>query len=157
MTTRAKITAYITQDLADALKRLAAIKDRSVSDVIEDAIAGSLANAGREAEHAAIMARLDLITRRLGAIEKGQETHFELSSHAARFAMSMAPDIPELDRATLNTRGAERFRNVVGAIISRLASGRSVWREHFVPGPDGGLLAGATSAPAPAMAGVAAE
>ena len=157
MTTRAKITAYITQDLADSLKRVAAIKDRCVSDIIEDAIAGAFANAGGEAEHAAIMARLETITRRLGAIEKGQEAHFELSSHAARFAMSVAPDIPESDRVRLNTRGAERFRNVVGAIVSRLASGRSVWREHFVPAPDTGPIAIPTVAPSQATQGVAAE
>jgi hypothetical protein len=129
---RAKITAYITQDLADALKRVAAIKDRSVSDIIEDAIANAFTNAGRDAEHAALMARLEMISRKLGVIEKGQETHFELSAHAARFAMSVAPEIPEPDRPALNARGSERFRNVVSAMISRLAAGKSVWREHFV-------------------------
>lgn len=149
---RAKITAYITPDLADALKRVAAIKDRSVSDIIEDAIASSFSQAGRDAEHAALMARLEGITRRLGVIEKGQETHFELSAHAARFAMSMAPDIPDADKATLNARGAERFRNVIGAIVSRLSSGRSVWREHFAAGPE----AAATVSKQP-VHGVAAE
>lgn len=152
MSTRAKITAYITQDLADALKRVAAIKDRSVSDIVEDAIASAFANAGREAEHAALMARLEMITRRLGVIEKGQETHFELTSHATRFAMSMAPEIPEADRSALNARGAERFRNVIDAIVARLSSGRSIWRERFAQGPE---TAGA-GAPLPAR-GVAAE
>lgn len=133
---RAKITAYVTQDLADALKRVAAIKDRSVSDIIEDAIATAFTNAGREAEHAAIMARLEMISRKLGVLEKGQETHFELSAHAARFAMSMAPEIPESDRPTLNARGSERFRNVIGAMIGRLSAGKSVWREHFVASAD---------------------
>jgi hypothetical protein len=84
------------------------------------------------------MARLEMITRRLGVIEKGQETHFELTAHATRFAMSVAPEIAEADRTALNARGAERFRNVLGAIASRLSTGRSVWREHFLAEADGG-------------------
>jgi hypothetical protein len=123
---RDKVTAYLTQDLSDAIRRLAAVRDRSVSDIIEDLIGKSLANTGREAEHAAIMARLDMFSRKLGTIEKAVETHFELSSHAARFTMSLAPDIPEQDRAALNARGGERFRNMITAIVSRLASGKSV-------------------------------
>jgi hypothetical protein len=131
---RAKVTSYIPQDLAETLRRVAAIKDRSVSDVVEDAIARSFASAGREAEHAALMAKLDALARRLGVIEKSQETLFELSSHATRFVMSVAPEIPEGDRPTLNVRGAERFGNVIGAIVKRLSQGRSVWREHFAGG-----------------------
>jgi uncharacterized protein (DUF1778 family) len=129
---RAKITAYVTPDLADALKRVAAIKHRSISDIVEDAIAAAFANTGREVEHAALMARLEAVSRRIGVLEKGQETHFELTAHFARFAMSMAPDIPEADRPTLNARGAERFRNVIASIISRLSGGKSVWRESFL-------------------------
>ncbi len=126
---RDKVTAYLTVELSDAIRRLAAVRDRSVSDIIEDLIARSLANTGREAEHAAIMARLETVSRRLGVIEKAVETHFELSSHAARFAMSLAPDIPEQDRPTLNARGAERFRNMINAIIARLSAGKSVLRD----------------------------
>lgn len=128
---RTKITAYLTPDLADALKRVAAIKDRSLSDIVEDAVARTFADASREAEHAAVMARLGAISRQLGAIEKAQETHFELTSHAARFAMCVAPDIADQDRPLFNRRGAERFHNVVATVVARLAGGRSVWREHF--------------------------
>ncbi len=39
---RQKITAYVPPELADALKRVAAVKDRSVSDVVEDAVTKAL-------------------------------------------------------------------------------------------------------------------
>jgi hypothetical protein len=126
---RTKVTAYVTPDIADTLKRVAATDDRSVSDIIEDAVARRFADFGREAEHAALMAKLEQLTRRLGAIEKGQETHFELTAQAARFAMSVAPEIPEADRVALNARGADRFRNILSAIVARLSSGRSTWRD----------------------------
>ena len=126
---RTKITAYVTTEIAETLKRVAAIDDRSISDVIEDAIARRFADAGRQAEHAALMAKLDNVGRRLGVLEKGQETHFELSAQVARFSMSLAPDIPEADRASLNARGADRFRNLMSAIVGKLASGRSAWRD----------------------------
>lgn len=128
---RQKITAYIPPDLADALKRVAAVKDRSVSDLIEDALIKSLTGVSRDAEHAALMAKLDLIVRRLGVIERAQETHFEFSAHAARFSMSATPDIPEADRPNANARGAERFASIIGAITRRLGSGKSVWKDNF--------------------------
>ncbi len=131
MATRDKITAYIPPDLADSLRRVAAIRDRSISDIVEDAIARSFMNAGREAEHAALMAKLDRVQRRLGVIERSQETLFELCAHGLRFEMSMAPDISETDRPVLNARGAERFSQVVHAIIDRLGAGRGVWRSRF--------------------------
>jgi hypothetical protein len=123
---RDKVTAYLTPDLSESIKRLATVEKRSVSDIIEDLIGKSLANTGRDAEHAAIMARLDGLSRKLGVIEKAVETHFELSAHAARFTMSLAPNIPEQDRAALNARGGERFRNMITAIVSRLSAGKSV-------------------------------
>jgi predicted transcriptional regulator len=127
---RTKITARIPPDLADSLRRIAALKDKSVSDIVEDAILKAFTDRG-EAEHAALIVKLDAISRRLGAIERGQETHFELSAHAARFAMSVAPEIPEADKPALNARGSARFQNVLASIAARLAGGRSVWREHF--------------------------
>ncbi|MDP3736402.1 MAG: ribbon-helix-helix protein, CopG family [Hyphomonadaceae bacterium] len=132
---RAKITAYIPQDLADTLRRVAAVRDRSVSDIVEEAIAKAFANSGREAEQAALMAKLDTIARKLGVLEKGQETHFELSAHAARFVMSVTPEVGEPEKVTFNARGAERFRNVIDAIVQRLAKGRSVWRDNFAGDP----------------------
>lgn len=128
---RQKITAYVPPDLADALKRVAAVKDRSVSDVVEDAVTRALTGVARDAEHAALMAKLDAVTRRLGVIERAQETLFEFTAHAARFSMSVAPDIADADRANANARGAERFRGLLNAIIGRLGAGKSVWRENF--------------------------
>lgn len=152
---RAKITAYVTPDIADALRRVAAIEDRSVSDIVEDAVARRFTDAGREAEHAALMAKLEGLARRLGVIEKGQETHFELTAQTARFALSVSPEIPEADRAFMNARGSERFRNIIASIVSRLSGGRSAWRDALAamqPAPQ-------TSAPAaaPAAARAAAE
>jgi len=80
-----------------------------------------------------LMARLDRVMSRLGVLEHGQETLFELTAHTARFVMSVAPDIPEPDKAVVNTRGSERFRNVITAMIAKLRTGRSVMRDNFDP------------------------
>ena len=131
MAVREKITTYIPIEMATTLKRVAAVKGRSVSDVVEDAITKSFSNAGREVEHAALLTKLDQIHRAIGVVEKGQETHFELTAHAARFAMSVTSEISENEKAVFNARGAERFRSVIDAIISRLNRGKSVWRDNF--------------------------
>ncbi len=140
---RTKITAYVTPDVADTVKRLAAIEDRSMSDIIEDAILHRLSGAGREAEHAALMARLDQHGRALRRIELGQDTHFELTAQASRFALSVAPEIPEADLPTLEARGSDRLRNILSIVIARLAADRSVCRETL-----GRLAAGEGVSPA---------
>lgn len=127
---RTKITARIPPDLAESLQRIAALKDKSVSEIVEDAIVKAFTDRS-EAEHAALVVKLDGISRRLGSIERSQEAHFELSAHAARFTMSVAAEIPEADKPALNARGSARFQNVLASIVARLAGGKSLWREHF--------------------------
>lgn len=126
---RTKITAYVTPDIADTIKRLAAIEDRSMSDVIEDSILKRLSTAGREAEHAALMVRLDKLARALRRVELGQDTHFELTAQISRFSMSLAPEIPEADRPALDARGSDRLRSILSIVVARLAADRSVCRD----------------------------
>jgi hypothetical protein len=128
---RTQITAYVTSDTAETLRRLAAIDNRSISDLIEDAITRRFMDAGWEAEHAALVAKIDAVARRLRAIEAGQEAQFELTAQGTRFVMSVAPDIPEAERAALNARGGERFRNVLSIIIARLSAGQCAARDVF--------------------------
>ena len=128
---RAKIIAYLPPDLAETIRHLAAARKKSISDIAEDALTKGLLGVGRDVEHTALMAKLDAMHRRLGIIERSQETLFELTAHSARFSMSMAPDVPETDRARINARGAERFRGVIAAITARLGAGKSVWKDNF--------------------------
>ena len=130
---RAKITAYVNQDLVAAMRRLAVHQGRSSSDVLEDAVHRFFDATRREGEHHALMARLDRIMARLALIEHGQETLFELTAHTTRFVMSVSPDIPEMDKADVNARGSERFRNVIAAMVAKLRTGRSILRDQFGP------------------------
>ena len=128
---RVRIIARLTPDLVAGLRRVSALEGRSISDIIEEAVGRAFANAGRETEQAAIMARFDSLARQLGVLNRCLETLFELTAHATRFVMSMAPAINPADRPTLNARGGERFAGVMSAIVARLAKGRSVWRDAF--------------------------
>jgi hypothetical protein len=47
--------------------------------------------------------------------------------------MSVSPDIPEMDKADVNARGSERFRNVIAAMVAKLRTGRSILRDQFGP------------------------
>ncbi len=136
---RIKITAYVTPDVADTLKRVAAMEDRSFSDIIEDSIVQRLADVGRDAEQAALMVRLGQIVDRLDGVERGQQTHFELTAQTSRFLLSVAPEIAEADRSALAARGVDRLRNILSLVISRLAAG------------DGALQEIVSSASSPAM------
>ncbi len=132
---RIKITAYVTPDIADTLKRVAAIEDRSISDIIEGAIVRRLTDTGHEAEHAALMARLDQIIRRLGVVEKGQHTHFEFATQTSRFLLSIAPEIAESDRPALSARGADRLRNILQLVVSRSSSDGGALQDALAGAP----------------------
>ena len=126
---RTKLSVYVSPDVADTLKRLATVENRSQSDLIDEAIAHCFARTGHEAEHAVLIARLDVLARRLGVIERAQDRQFEFLAHSARFFLGVAPDIPASERDTVNARGAERLRNLLSVIAAKLGAGRSTWRE----------------------------
>jgi hypothetical protein len=134
---RCKITTYVTPDIAETLKRVAAIDDRSVSDIVEDAIVQKLMATDRGAGQAAIVASLGQVTRRLTAVERNLETHFELSAQAARFVLSVTPEIPEADRPSWSARGRDRLNNMLSVIIAKLAGGRSTLQDTY-DAPDRG-------------------
>lgn len=145
---RTKITAYVTPDIAETLKRVAAIDDRSMSDIIEDAIIRRLSDADRGAAQAALMQSLTQITRRLGSVERNLETHFELTTQGMRFLLSLAPDIPEADWASRGARGRERIANILSIVIARLTTGRTTLQDAYNQAQTG--VAGPVSHAAPA-------
>lgn len=128
---RTKITAYVTPDIAETLKRVAAIDDRSVSDIVEDAIVQKLMATDRGAQQAAIIASLGQVTRRLTAVERNLETQFELSAQSTRFLLSVTPEIPEADRATWSARGRDRLNNMLSVVVAKLAGGRSTLQDTY--------------------------
>lgn len=128
---RAKITAYVTPDIAETLKRVAAIDDRSMSDIIEDAIIHHLSAKDRGAAQAALMQSLGQISRRLTSVERNLETHFELSAQAARFLLSVTPDIPEADRVRWSARGRERIANMLSLVIAKVTAGRTTLQDAY--------------------------
>jgi len=130
---RAKLTAYATQEFADAVKRGAAVQNSSISDFMISTMAKAFANTGNEVEHAAIMARLDSLQRQNGGIQKSLEALFEFNVLASRFFFCFAPMMPAADRVALNARGGERLHDLIDTVIKRLSAGRSIWREHFQP------------------------
>lgn len=128
---RSKITAYVTPDIAETLKRVAAIEDRSISDVVEDAIMQKLMATGHGADQAAIIASLGQVTRRLTAVERNLETTFELTAQATRFVLSVTPEIPEADRTGWSVRGRDRLNNMLSVVISKLVIGRSTLQDAY--------------------------
>jgi hypothetical protein len=43
--------------------------------------------------------------------------------------MSVAPDIPEAERAILNARGSDRLRNILSIVVARLSAGQTAARD----------------------------
>ena len=75
---REKVTAYMTPDLAEALRRVARLQDQSVSDIVQGAIATLLKGGSTDVERATVLIRLDQISRRLAILQSSQATLLEL-------------------------------------------------------------------------------
>lgn len=130
---RKPLSVTLPEPVLDGVRRTSEHQGRKVSDIVEDALSLYLRHSDPDLGHGAVLASLDKIHGRLTRLERAQEAHFELSAHAARFSMGLAPDIPEFDEPALRSRGARRLSEVMTAIVARLSGGRSLWRSTLAP------------------------
>lgn len=144
---RRPLSVTVPEAILEGVRRTSDIQGRKASDIVEDALSLYLRHTDPDLGHGAVLASLDRIHTRLTRLERAQETHFELTAHAARFTMGLAPDIPAYDEPALRSRGARRLSEVMTAIITRLSGGRSLWRSTLAPE----LLAQRPTAAAPGL------
>jgi hypothetical protein len=130
---RKPLSVTVPEAILEGVRRTSDVQGRKVSDIVEDALSLYLRHTDPDLGHGAVLSALDRIHSRLTRLERAQETHFELTAHAARFSMGLAPDIPEYDEPALRSRGARRLSEVMTAIITRLSGGRSLWRSTLAP------------------------
>ena len=130
---RKPLSVTVPEAIREGVRRTSDIQGRKVSDIVEDALSLYLRHTDPELGHGAVLSSLDRIHMRLTRVERAQEAHFELTAHAARFSMGLAPEIPEYDEPALRSRGARRLSEVMTAIITRLSGGRSLWRSTLAP------------------------
>jgi len=133
---RTKHTIRLPADLAGKLADYAARKRVSQALVVEAALASYLSPDGTDRLEAALVRRLDRMTRQIERLER----HVTISSEAlalfVRFWLTSTPPLPDTAQAVAQAKGRERYNGFVEALGRRLARGRMLADEIIsdVPG-----------------------
>ena len=126
---KAKITAYVDAALFDEIDALAARRRVPKTQIIEAALASFLSPDSAEQSEAAIVRRLDRLTRSLERLERDQEITTEALALFVRFWLTTTPPLTDDTYAAAKATGKERYGGFVQALSRRLAKGSTLTKE----------------------------
>ncbi|MGP2492624.1 CopG family transcriptional regulator [Mesorhizobium sp. PUT5] len=124
-----RLSAYLDNDVMDALEDYAARREVSLSLVAEAAIASFLSPDAADRREAAVTRRLDQIDRRVQRVERDIGIAIETIALFVRYWLSSTPALPEAQRAEARAKGIQRYDGFVDALGQRLRKGPKLRQE----------------------------
>lgn len=124
-----RITAYVNAKLADALDVLASRPGLSKSEIVATALQNFLEPEAADTREAALVRRLDHMTRQLDGLDRDLTVIREVLALFIRYQLMVTPEAPAEDRAARQKRGQERFRAFTLQVAKRLAAGGNLVRD----------------------------
>ena len=124
-----RITAYVDRKLADALDVLASRPGLSKSEIVATALQNFLEPEAADTKEAALVRRLDHMTRQLDGLDRDLAVIREVLALFIRYQLMVTPDVASEDRAARQKRGQERFRAFTLQVAKRLAAGGNLVRD----------------------------
>ena len=126
---KARLHAYLTNDVHDRLDLLAAKPGSSKSAIVNDALKAFFARGAASEIDAVLRVRLDKVARHLARLERDQQVLLECLALFIRFELTVTVPLPDIDQPAAKALGNERFNNFIAQVGRRLAAGRSLTRE----------------------------
>ncbi len=124
-----QVSVYLDPPLAAGLEDLAARRRLSKSQIAEAALASFLSPDGSDQAEAAIVRRLDRLTRAVERLERDQEIAGEALALFVRFWLTTTPPLPDEQHEAAQAKGRERYGGFVGTLGRRLSKGTTLARE----------------------------
>ena len=121
-----RINVYFDYDLLRQTDKVAATAGVSRSSLIDVALRQYLSPESADKREAAIIRRLDRLTRQLAKIDRDLAVTSEALGLFIHQQLSIAPPIPVHDEAAMRAKGRERFSQFVERLGQRIAGGRSL-------------------------------
>ena len=112
-----------------ALDALAARRKVSKSQIVEAALAAFLSPDGTDQREAAIVRRLDRLTRAVERLERDVTIGNEAVALFVKFWLSTTPPLPDTMREAAQASGRERYEGFVETLARRLAKGGTLAKE----------------------------
>lgn len=124
-----RLNVYFDPALGAELEALAARRKVSKSQIFEAALAAFLSPDGADQREAAIVRRLDRLTRAVERLERDVSVGNEAAALFVKFWLTTTPPLPEEMRETAQVSGKERYDGFVDALARRLAKGKTLTKE----------------------------
>ncbi|MGB3165720.1 MAG: CopG family transcriptional regulator [Alteraurantiacibacter sp.] len=124
-----RLNVYFDAALSMELDALAARRKVSKSQIVEAALAAFLSPDAADQREAAIVRRLDRLTRAIERLERDQTIAAEALALFVKFWLTTTPPLPDAMRDAANAKGRERYEGFVDALGRRLAKGKTLTKE----------------------------
>lgn len=124
-----RLNVYFDPMLSGELESLAARRRVSKSQIVEAALASYLSPDGADQREAAIVRRLDRLTRSVERLERDVTITTEAVALFVKFWLTTTPPLPDAMRDAAQAKGRERYEGFVEALGRRLAKGRTLTKE----------------------------
>jgi len=115
--------------LAAELDALAARRMVARSQIVEAALAAFLSPDGADQREAAIVRRLDRLTRAVERLERDVTVGNEALALFVKFWLTTTPPLPDTMRDAAQAKGRDRYEGFVEALGRRLAKGGTLTKE----------------------------
>ena len=126
---KARLCVYLS-DLVDQRLAIAAKRPGASKSAITDAALGAFLSPERDDQRdAAIIRRLDRISRQIDRLERDQTIVSESLALFVRYYLTVTPPLPGADQDAARALGKERFEFFVTQLGRRLAGGKNMIRD----------------------------
>jgi hypothetical protein len=126
---KVRLSVYLDPEMMAQLIELTRRKKQSKSLIAEAAIASFLTPDDSDRHEAALVRRLDLLTRQGERLERDLSIAVEALALFIKFWLTVTPPLPESAQAAAQAKGRERFEFFLETLGRRLARGQSLLRE----------------------------
>ena len=124
-----RLNVYFDAALSVELDALAVRRKVSKSQIVEAALAAFLSPDAADQREAAIVRRMDRLTRGIERLERDQTIAAEALALFVKFWLTTTLPLPDAMRDAANANGRERYEGFVEALGRRLAKGNTLTKE----------------------------
>jgi hypothetical protein len=124
-----RFNVYFPPEMLRQLIDLSERKRISRSSIVEAAVASFLSPDGSERMEAALVRRLDRLSRQVQRLERDLSINTETLALFVRFWLTITPALPADAQTSAQAKGRERFENFVKTLGRRLARGQSLSKD----------------------------
>ena len=121
-----RLNVYFDPALTAELESLAARRKISKSQIVEAALASYLSPDGDDQREAAIVRRLDRLTRTIERLERDLTISTEALALFVKFWLTTTPPLPDTMRDAAQAKGRERYDGFVDALGADQEVGQAV-------------------------------